>query len=298
MTTVVMIEQILVQGLLTGAVFALLALGFTLLYSVAGVINFAHGALLMLGAYTFFILTVGHFRFDPTLALFLATIFIALAGTIVYALSIHPVIGDPLAPLVTTIGVALVIQQVVLIMFGPTPRPISVPTFARGSTNFLGTTVLHSQLLSFAASLVLFTVILTFVAKTKIGKAMRAVAQDREVAMLIGVNTPRLYILTIAISTALSVIAGLLIGFSTTRVADPFMWNYPLVLSFAIVIIGGLGSMKGSFIGGFIIGYIEIAIVYSVPGGSYLKGGAALAVMVAILLIRPKGLFGKRIELE
>jgi len=264
---------------------------------VAGVINFAHGALIMVGAYTSFFL-VDSFAFDPIRALVVATIFVGLVGSIVYALAIHPVIGDPLAPLVTTIGVALVIQQVIIISFGPTPRPIYIPTFVRGSTTLMGTTVLHPQLLSFAASIILFTAVLTFVTKTKIGKAMRAVAQDREVAMLIGVNTPRLYILTIAISTALSVIAGILIAWSTTRVADPFMWNYPLVLSFSVVIIGGLGSLKGSFIGGFIIGYIEIAIVYLIPGGSYLKGGAALAIMVAILLVRPKGLFGKRIELE
>ncbi len=127
---------------------------------------------------------------------------------------------------------------------------------------------------------------------------MRAAAQDREAAMLMGVNTMKLYMLTMAISASLAAIAGVLITASTTRVAYQLMWFHPLALSFAIVILGGLGSIKGTFIGAFIVGYAEISVSYAVPTGDYLRGAVALAVMVLVLIFRPKGLFGKRVELE
>ena len=127
---------------------------------------------------------------------------------------------------------------------------------------------------------------------------MRAAAQDREVAMLMGVNTMKLYILTMAISASLAAIAGILITASTTRVAYQLMWFQPLALSFAIVILGGLGSIKGTFIAAFIVGYAQTVVSYAIPEGDYLKGAVALGVMVLVLILRPKGLFGKHIELE
>ena len=127
---------------------------------------------------------------------------------------------------------------------------------------------------------------------------MRALAQDREVAMLMGINTERIYMLTMGISSLLAGLAGILILGSNMEAAHPYIWQRPLVLSFAIVILGGLGSIKGSLLGAFIIGYTENAVITFVPQGGMITSAAYLVIMVVVLLLRPKGLFGKRIEFE
>jgi len=301
-----LIEFLLIYGAIAGAVYALLALGFTLIYGVADVVNMAHGALFMLGAYMFFtfspavkdpaLVIPSPLTVDPVLALILAAIFVGIVGSIIYVLFINPVIKDVLASLVVTVAVAIVIQQIIYVEFGGVHR--AVYPFASGSIDILGVTVTYTKLLALGVSMILFALISIFIAKSKIGKAMRATAQDREAAMLMGINTTRLCILTMAISSSLAALAGILIAGSTTQVAYPHMWLTPLAMSFAIVILGGLGSIKGTLLGAFIVGYAESAVDLMIPEGSFLKGAVALAVMVLVLLFRPKGLFGKRIELE
>jgi len=214
------IKKLAVFGSISGSVFALLALGFTLIYGVADVVNMSHGAFYMLGAYAFSVFLT-YLGFHPLTnrssfllfaALILAAVFIGLVGVAVYRLLIHPIIEDTLSVLVVTIGVTLMLHQIMLLMFGDKNLPVR-----------------------------------------KIGGAMRAAAQDREVAMLMGINTERLYMLTMAISASLAAIAGILLS---PPAASPVLrdWTYPLVMSFAIVIVGGLGSIKGSLVGAFIIG--------------------------------------------
>jgi len=303
---ILLLETLLLYGAITGAVYALLALGFTLIYGVAEVVNMAHGALFMLGAYMFFAFSLAPknpplgiaspFALEPGLALIAAMIFVGIVGSIIYVLVINPVIKDVLASIVVTVALAIVLQQAVYIEFGGTHRPV-LP-FVSGSTIILGVTMTYTKLLAFGTSLILFAIIALFMWKAKIGKAMRATAQDREAAMLMGVNTTRICMLTMFISASLAALAGILIAGSTAQPANPQMWLTPLSMSFAIVILGGLGSIKGTFIGAFVVGYAENAVALLIPGGSFLKGAVALATMVAVLLIRPKGLFGKRIELE
>ena len=296
-----MYETLIIFGAISGAVLALLALGFTLIYGVANVVNMAHGTIFMYGAYMFFIFgPFGTFGLDPVMALILSAITMAIMGSIVYVIFIHPVMGDEVAGIVSTVCAALILQQIIFLDpplgFGGEHK--GVPPLVSGSTTILGVTVTNSKILAFVVSLVLIATISIFIAKTKIGRAMKAVSQDREVAMLMGINTPRLYIITIAISSALAAVAGILITGSASPVAEPHMWLTPLMMSFAIVILGGLGSIKGTLIAGFIVGYVGETVVYFVPEGVFLKGAIALAVMVTVLVIRPKGLFGKRIELE
>lgn len=304
------VKRVAVYGTISGGAYALLAVGFTLIYGVTEVVNMAYGALSMLGIYFFFLF--GPFalktEFGPSalhlsifLALILAIILVGIIGTTVYRLTIHPVLEDPLAPTVTTIGVAVVLQQLALLYFrsdyrlvrfyesiADMPPPIDI----------LGTSVLYMRLVAFVASLVLFAGLWMFVTKTKIGRAMRAVAQDREVAMLMGVNTDRLYMLTMAISSMLAALSGILISASLDGAVYPFVWTNPLIMSFAIVILGGLGSIKGSLLGAFIIGYTENAVITFIPEGGFITGAVYLGIMVLVLLLRPKGLFGKRIEFE
>jgi len=300
-------EELLVFGAISGAMYALLALGFTLIYGVAEVVNMAHGAIFMLGAYMFTAFSslwaVKELGLTAVprpyliLAFILAVIFVGIVGGIVYRVFIDPVVGDIIALLVVTIGVAIILQQVIAIYFGHYHTIVNL--YVPGAVTLLGVSVTTSRFLAAVISIVLFAFVWTFIAKSKIGGAMRATAQDREVAMLMGINTRRLSMLTMAISSSLAATAGILIVASTTQIATPYIWTTPLAMAFAIVILGGLGSIKGSLIAAFIIGYAEQAFLTFVPGPvGYLRGAFALAIMVLVLLLRPRGLFGKRIELE
>ena len=308
MIDIELISAIVIYGTISGGVYALLALGFTLIYGVSDVINLAHGSLFMLGTYIFFVLATpyGGIQIGLLPALILAAIFAAIVGIVAHRLTIHPVIGNPLSVMVVTISLAVIIQESMVLGFGSYRQP--VPSLAEGLTTIWGVKVTYSKILAFAASLTLFAILLTFITKTKIGRAMRAVSQDREVAMLMGINTERLYMLTMAISAALAAVAGMLITSSTAGVTYPHIWTNPLYMSFAIVILGGLGSIKGSLVGAFIISYVENTFVFAIdpiiarmlsfPVGGSLSGAVIMATMMLVILIRPKGLFGKRIELE
>lgn len=307
------LPQILVLGGVSGAILGLLALGFTLIYGVAQLINLAHGALFMLGSYYFFsILTSLGYNADPYSpiynpnsflvipAIILTTIVIAIIGIVIYRLLIQPVIEDELAALVITVFVAMALQQYVRL-----PEPLGfggehqdVPSGIAGSFDFLGVTVTYAQLVAFIVSVSLFAVIATFVAKTKIGRAMRAIAQDRDTAMLMGVNTRTVYMITMAIASALAAVAGIFVVSAEGGTARPEMWLEPLGMGLAVVILGGFGSIKGTFVACFIVGYASTTVALLIPEGSYLRGAVALAVMVAVILLRPRGLFGKRVELE
>ncbi len=286
-----MIESIIINGAILGGIYALLALGFTLIYGVSGVINLAHGAFFMLGAFMFSAFA----PLGPVQALILAAIFVAVIGSIVYRLLIHPVIGDEIAIMVATVCTALIFQQLMYIQFG---FSAPIPHFIEGSVIIWGVTVPYSKLLTFAISVGLFASLGMFITKSKIGRAMRAVSQDREVAMLMGVNTERLYMLTTSISAAFAAVAGVSFCISFGGWASPAMWLGPLFVSFGIVILGGLGSIKGSFIGGFIIAYASKIIEDILPEGGQIVAAVPMVIIVLILLARPKGLFGKRIEME
>lgn len=314
-----MIEEIIIYGTISSGIYALLALGFTLIYGIAGIVNLAHGSFYMLGAYMFFVmqpistallqmllgtstLLVPQLLLASVVALILSVIFVAAIASISYRLTMHPVLGNQIGVMVVTVCLALIFQQITMLVFGVEFKPVRWPqgSFLTESVpgGVLGVSVQWSRILAFLVSVGLFLTVTVFVAYTKIGKAMRAVSQDREVAMIMGVNTERLYMLTMALSASFAAAASILITTSTTMSAGAWMWLHPLALSFAIVILGGLGSIKGSFIGGFIIGYAEQAVAIAVPESGAILGVVPLSVMVLVLLLRPKGLFGKRVEME
>lgn len=295
----------MINGAISGGLYALLALGFTLIYGVSGVVNLAHGSFYMLATYVFFVLgTFGFLGPETTsssiLALILTTILVGFVGLITYRLTIHPVLGDEVAVMVVTVCLALIFQQLMLLGFGATFPRVSWPAGSPllETTVIFGVTVEYSRIAALVASLTLFGILLVFVTKTRVGKAMRAVSQDREVAMLMGINTDKLYLLTMAISAMLAAAAGVFITTSIEKSTGPWLWFRPLALSFSIVILGGLGSIKGSLLGGFIIGYAEKTVAITVREGGAIIDVVPLLVMLAVLLVRPRGLFGKRFEME
>jgi branched-chain amino acid transport system permease protein len=312
------LKSILIYGLISSGMYALLAVGFSLIYGVTEVTNLSHGALYMIGTYVFFFFATsyGGIQLDLLSALILAAIIVAIVSSILYRLTIDPVVEDPLSVMVVTLSLAMIMQEAMVLTFGSYRQP--VPSIWKALAEMLGTEdfvmilgvkLTYSKILSCVLSLALFAILLTYISKTKTGRAMRALSQDREVAMLMGINTKRLSMLAMGISASFAAVAGILITSSTGGgVTYPHIWQTPLFMAFAIVVLGGLGSIKGALVGAFIIGYIEtifpfaidpiIADILKVPKGASLSGAVIMATMLAVLLIRPKGLFGKRVELE
>jgi branched-chain amino acid transport system permease protein len=211
-------------------------------------------------------------------------------------LALHQIVGDDLAILVVSVCGGLIFQQLVFIIFGTLFVP--VPSLIKGHTTILNVRVSNGVLLGAICSVLFFIALWLFITKTKNGKAMKALSQDREAAMLMGVNREKTYMLTAAISAGLASIAGILIVSSTTGSARADIWLQPLALSFAIVVLGGLGSIKGTLIGGLIFGLAEKIVAYGLPEGGSLVPAMPFIILLLVIIVRPKGLFGKRIEME
>jgi branched-chain amino acid transport system permease protein len=291
------IMSILVRGTLIGGCYSILAIGLTLLFGVARIINLAHGSLFMLGAFMYIFFTG---LLNPWYALAAAVIFTGVIGVILYKTTIHPILGDDVAVLVVTITTAILIQNLVVIRFGMSINRMINP-IGESYFTFLGVPIAYTSTVFFYLSLVLFVTVALLVNKTKIGRAMKAISQDREAAMLMGVNINKILPLVTFLSTSLAALAGFMYSISALGYggyAIYYMWLSPLTTSFAIVILGGLGSIKGSFLGSFIIAYTQQIVGNLVPQGGGIISIAPPIVILAILLIRPKGLFGRRVEME
>lgn len=288
-----MLSDILVIGLMNGAVYAMLAVGFSLIFGAARIINMAHTAFFMLAAYAVFYFG-STLALHPLIAIPLSIIVVVVIGVLIYYIFMEPVREHGTAVLIITVSVALVFQELILIVFGGHFRGVS--SIISGFISPLGIRVSYQYLLTLGVvSLSLFAVWLVL-KKTRLGTAIRASAQDREVANLMGMNVARIAAATMAISVCLAAVAGVMVAPLYTL--EPHMWLSPLVLVLAIVILGGLGSIKGSFIGALILAFIEVTVVFIMPGGAFLKLAIALAIMLAILIIRPEGLYGVYLEGE
>ena len=288
-----MLSDILVSGLVNSGVYALLALGFSLIFGVARIVNIAHTAFYMLAAYALYgLLVIG--GLPLLLAIPLAVVGVVALSLVCYKLVIEPVRQHESAVLIATIALALIFQESLLVAFGGSFR--GIPNAVEGVVSIIGVRVSYQRLI------VLVVVALTLVAtwyllnRTRLGLAIRTAANDQEIANLMGINVGRVAMYTVGISVALAAIAGVVVA--PVFVVDPLMWLAPLVTMLAIVVLGGLGSLKGSVIGAFIIGYVEAITVFVVPSGSYLKGAVALSIMILVLLLRPEGLFGVVFEEE
>lgn len=165
-----------------------------------------------------------------------------------------------------------------------------------GFLTVLGVKVAYQQLLTFLVVLLVLSLVWLFLEHTRLGLAIRTTAQDREVANLMGMDVARIAMLAMAISVGMAGVAGAVVV--PLFVLDPFMWLSPLIMVMAVVVLGGLGSIKGSFLGAYILGFAESLVVFLLPMGSFLKGSVALSVMIAVLLVRPEGLFGIAFEEE
>ena len=288
-----MFQDILVTGLVNGSAYALLAIGFSLIFGVARIVNIAHTAFYMLAAYCLYALMV---RTGLGIALSgaVAVVSVTILSVVCYRLVIEPVRQHESAVLIATIALALIFQEAMLRLFGGSY--LGIPSAIEGMAVVFGVGIPLQRLLILvvAGAALLSTWIVLH--RTRLGLAIRATANDLEVADLMGMDVRRVAMLTVAISVALAAVAG--VAVAPVFVVDPFMWLSPLVTVLSIVVLGGLGSIQGSVVGAFVIGYVEAITVFALPQGAFLKGAVSLSIMVIVLLARPEGLFGVAFEEE
>jgi len=288
-----MAENIIVYGLVSSGVYALLAVGFSLIFGVARIVNLSHTAFYMLAAYLIYSLAsaVG---LNLYLSIIIAIVAVIAVGILSYKFLIARVRQHEATTLIMTIALAVIIQEAILKGFGGQPR--GVPKLISGAVDIFGVTVLNQQLLTLGVVVLLLLATWFFLMRTKSGVAIRATAQDRDVANLMGINVPRIEMLVMAMSVGLAAIAGALVA--PLSVLTPGMWAHPLVMILAVVVLGGLGSIQGSLIGALILGFAENLVVFLAPSGAYLKTSVALTIMLIVILIKPEGLFGIVFEEE
>ena len=350
-----MIAGILVNTLVKGGVYALLAIGFSLIFGVARMLNLAHTAFYMLAAYALytcayllgldpvlsivlalvvaFLMSVGtyslfvFFRLPSivsiilsaviallliwfgtgfilgmggdvslTKAIILSVIFSIFIAGGAYKLFIERIREHHVTVLLVTLALAMVFQEYILLVPAFGGHYLGAPSFVSGYWEIIGVKVSYQNLLTLGTALLVLLGVWALLSKTKLGIAIRATAQDTEVANLMGIDVSRILLIVMGLASGLAAIAGVLVA--PTLVLEPHMWMPPFIMMMAIIVLGGLGSIKGSFIGAFILALVEVLVVYLLPTGAFLKGAFALAVMVAVLVFRPEGLFGVAFEEE
>lgn len=278
--------QVLIQGLLLSGLYALIAVGFTLIFSVGRVLNLAYGAYLMIGGYAFFYVsqTLGA---PKMLAVIAAVIVGVLMGLAKHRLIVRPLKGEMVPVEIATLILAVVLQAGVVLVFGDSSKILHaiVPGVMRYET----VSVTYSNLFAMVVSWIVLLGLWLFITKTHLGRAMQAVSMDQKGAAISGVNPNRVNMLTWGISGGLGALAGVFFA-SYTQLA-PSMWVGPLIIAVAIVIVGGIGSILGTLVVAHIIGFMEIITTTYIA--AELRGVFTMALIIAVLVISPKGLFGR-----
>jgi branched-chain amino acid transport system permease protein len=288
-----MILDILITTLINGSTYALLAIGFSLVFGVARIVNIAHTAFYMVAAYCIYFVTF-KLGMPPVIGMLSGVVVATLIGLITYKIFIDPIREHEGAVLIATIALAIALQEVMLLIFSG--DYLSVPPLVPGYFTSFGVKVFYQQLITVISALLMLALLRAWLMKTRLGLAIRATAQDREVANLMGMNESRVAMVTVGVSIALAGFTGAVIVPLT--IVEPFMWLHPLIMMLAVVVLGGLGSIKGSFVAAYILGFAEAMVVFLLPMGAFLKGSVALSIMILVLLIRPEGLFGIAFEEE
>jgi branched-chain amino acid transport system permease protein len=299
--------DIIILGTISGLIYALIALGFSLIYGVSGVVNLTHGAFIMIGAYIFgelnkIFLSTLPMEFSylfPILAILSTSILTAVIGSIYYRLTLHQVLGDEVAILIISLFGCVIFQQIIYLIFKPVwAAQYPVPTLLTGELTLLGVRVEVDKAVAAILSLTFFIGLWVFTSRTKVGNALRALSQDIEAAMLMGIDPAKMYMLAAGIAAGLASLGSVLKITSYAEPASALMWVEYMAYAFSIVILGGLGSMKGTVLGGLIFGYTHTIVETRFPQAGALMPIFPFVIMILILIVRPKGFFGKRVEME
>ena len=285
----------LISGISLGSVYAIIALGYTMVYGIAKMLNFAHGDIIMIGGYVSFC-AMFYLGLPNIVAVLLAVIVCTVLGVVIERLAYKPLRSAPsLAVLITAIGVSYFLQNSALLIWKAAARVY--PPVVEDSMQLFGgkLTVSYVSLLTIAACVVIMIGLTTFVNKSKMGKAMRACSEDKAAAQLMGINVNATISATFAIGSALAAIAGVLLcSFNTSLM--PTTGSMPGIKAFTAAVFGGIGSIQGAVIGGVALGFVEIMTVAFMPELSGYRDAFAFVLLVLVLLIKPTGLLGERME--
>ncbi len=284
----------LLNGISLGSVYAIIALGYTMVYGIAKMLNFAHGDVIMIGAYITFS-AVHAWNMPPLVAVVVSMIVCTVLGVLIEGLAYKPLRqATSLAVLITAIGMSYLLQNIALLVWGPNPK--SFPSvIGLPSISLLGGQLIISAetIVTVLANIVIMIALTLFTSKTRTGKAMRGVSEDKGAAQLMGINVNRTISITFAIGSALAAIAGVLLC-STYPVLMPTTGSMPGIKAFTAAVFGGIGSIPGAMLGGILLGVIEIL------GKAYvsteLSDAIVFGVLIIVLLVKPTGLLGKKVH--
>ncbi len=289
---IVQFGQQLINGISLGSIYALIALGYTMVYGIIRLINFAHGDIYMVGAYAgFFATSVFKFSFVPALIFSMAAA--AIIGMTIEKVAYRPLRSAPkIAILIAAIGVSLFLEYGGMLLVSPQPRTFPA-VFNAEVYNVWGLIINSQQVVILVVSLLLMVILTYVVHQTKMGKAMRAVSFDTDAARLMGIDVDRVISFTFGIGSALAAAAGVLVGVYYNSI-DPLMGIMPGLKAFVAAVLGGIGSIPGAMLGGTILGVIEALV--SGFWSSTFRDAVAFGILIIILLWRPTGLLGKNIR--
>ena len=285
------LEQI-INGLSTGSMYALVAVGYTMVYGIAKMINFAHGEIIMVGAYITYV-CMSLLGLPMFIAVAISIIGCAVLGVVTERVAYRPLRGaGSLTVLITAIGVSYLLQNVFLIIFGSAsltfPKIIPSGTIGLGSITMSYVTIATLIITAISTALLLF-----FVNKTKLGKAMRAVSEDGKAAQLMGINVDTTIALTFAIGSALAAIAGVIYGTKFSLI-NPYIGAMLGIKAFIAAVLGGIGSIQGAMVGGIVIGIAESFTITYIS--SAFSDAVVFGILIFILLVKPAGLFGSNVR--
>lgn len=284
-----LLMQAIFSGLLNGGIYALVSVGLTLIFGVLGIINFAHGSLMMVGMYlSYWLFTL--YGLDPYLSLVCSALVLFVIGLMIEKLLIAQVLDAPEHnQLLLTLGISLFIENLALFLWSPNPRTVTV-SYLDFAPMVSGVMISPPRVIAFLVSIVLTALLYLFLHKTDVGKAIRAVSQEREGALTVGINMPRMYALAFGIGCACVGAAGTLVAPFYT--IEPYVGSVFVITAFVVVVLGGMGNYFGALLAGLIVGLAESVAAVYIP--SAMKQIVIYSIFVVVLLFRPQGLFGAR----
>ena len=284
----------LISGISLGSIYAIIALGYTMVYGIAKMLNFAHGDVIMVGAYICFY-AVSRFNLPPLVGVILAMIVCTVLGMVVERLAYKPLRQAPsLAVLITAIGVSYFLQNAALLLWSSNPK-VFPSVVGSGKVSLFGgqLTISHVTIVTIISCIVIMAALTWFTGKTKMGKAMRACSEDKGAAQLMGINVDATISMTFAIGSGLAAVAGVLLC-SAYPTLVPTTGSMPGIKAFTAAVFGGIGSIPGAFLGGLLLGVIEIFAKAYIS--TQLSDAVVFAVLIIVLLVKPAGLLGKQIR--
>ena len=283
-----LILSTLINGLSLGGIYAMIALGYTMVYGIAKMLNFAHGDIIMVGGYIIYIFMATN---NPLLAIAMAVIGCIILGVVVEKVAYKPLRGaSPLAVLITAIGVSYLLQSLAQIIFGSANKMVTVYDF--GSVEIFGVPMQVSSLVTLGVTVVVMVALTLFIKYTRLGRAMIAVSEDKGAAQLMGINVNGIITITFAIGSALAALAGLFYLLKAPSISST-LGAMPGIKAFTAAVIGGIGSIPGAMLGGILLGVVE-CISYKITAIAPYTDAIEFSLLIIILLVRPTGFLGKK----